>query len=66
MLKAVNAKSMEEFYADFPASIRLKRKLKLPEPLLAEAALVRHVEGLLSKNTSTRERLSFLSTHPPV
>jgi len=60
MLKAVNAKSVEEFYADIPDSIRLKRKLKLPEPLLSEAALVRHVEGLLSKNTSTRERLSFL------
>jgi glycine dehydrogenase subunit 1 len=60
MLKAVNAKSVEEFYADIPDSIRLKRKLKLPEPLLSEAALVRHVEGLLSKNKSTRERLSFL------
>ena len=51
MLKAVNAKSVEEFYADIPDSIRLKRKLNLPEPLLSEAALVRHVEGLLSKNT---------------
>jgi glycine dehydrogenase subunit 1 len=60
MLKAVNAKSVEEFYADIPDSIRLKRKLKLPEPLLSEAALVRHVEGLLSKNTSTREMPSFL------
>ena len=60
MLKAVNATSVEEFYADIPDSLRLKRKLKLPAPLLAEAALVRHVDGLLSKNTSTRETLSFL------
>lgn len=60
MLKAVNATGVEEFYADIPDSIRLKRKLKLPAPLLAEAALVRHVDGLLSKNTSTRETLSFL------
>ena len=60
MLKAVNATSVEEFYADIPDSIRLKRKLKLPAPLLSEAALVRHVDGLLSKNTSTRETLSFL------
>src|SRR4030066_2576271 len=60
MLKAVNAKSGEEFFADIPDSIRLKRKLKLPEPLFSEAALVRHVEGLLSKNRSTREMLSFL------
>jgi glycine dehydrogenase subunit 1 len=60
MLKAVKAKSVEEFYADIPDSIRLKRKMKLPEPLLSEAALVRHVEELLSKNKSTREVLSFL------
>jgi glycine dehydrogenase subunit 1 len=60
MLKAVNAAGVEEFYADIPDSIRLKRKLKLPAPLLAEAALVRHVDGLLSKNTSTSETLSFL------
>lgn len=60
MLKAVNATSVEDFYADIPDSLRLKSKLKLPEPLLAEAALVRHVDGLLSKNTSTLETLSFL------
>ena len=30
MLKAVNAKSVEAFYADIPESIRLKGKLNLP------------------------------------
>jgi glycine dehydrogenase subunit 1 len=60
MLKATGAKSVEEFYADIPDSIRLKRKLNLPEPFLSEASLVRHVEGLLGKNQSTREVLSFL------
>ncbi len=45
MLKAVNAASVEEFYADIPDSIRLKRKMKLPAPLLSEAALERHVDG---------------------
>lgn len=60
MLKAVNAKSVEDFYADIPESIRFKGRLNLPEPFLSEAALVRHVEGLLSKNQSTREMLSFL------
>jgi glycine cleavage system P protein (glycine dehydrogenase) subunit 1 len=60
MLKAVNAKSMEELYADIPESIRFKGRLNLPEPLLSEAALVRHVEGLLAKNQSTREVMSFL------
>src|SRR5512141_1092149 len=60
MLKAVNARSLEELYADIPDSIRFKEKLNLPEPFLSEAALVRHVEGLLGKNQSTREVLSFL------
>lgn len=60
MLQAVGAKSMEDFYADIPESIRFRGRLNLPEPLLSEAALVRHVEGLLAKNQSTREVLSFL------
>ncbi len=60
MLRAVNAQSVDEFYADIPESIRFKGKLNLPEPFLAEVDLVRHVEELLGKNTSARERLSFL------
>jgi glycine dehydrogenase subunit 1 len=60
MLKAVQAKSAEEFYADIPPGIRLQGKLNLPAPFLAEADLVRHIEGLLAKNISARERLSFL------
>lgn len=60
MLKALNAESVEAFYSDIPQRLRLKGKLNLPEPFLAEADLVRHVEGLLAKNTSAREYLSFL------
>lgn len=60
MLKAVKADSTEAFFEDVPKAIRLKGKLNLPEPLLAEADLVKHVEGLLDRNTSTREAISFL------
>jgi glycine dehydrogenase subunit 1 len=60
MLKILGAGSMDEFYADIPSQLRLKRDLDLPEPLLSEHALVRHVEDLLGKNISTREYLSFL------
>ena len=60
MLAAVGAASVDEFYADVPADLRLDRPLDLPEPFLAEQDLVRHVEGLLAKNVSTRQRLSFL------
>ena len=60
MLAAVGAASVDEFYADVPADLRLDRPLDLPAPLVAEQDLVRHVEGLLAKNVSTRQRLSFL------
>jgi glycine dehydrogenase subunit 1 len=60
MLEAVGAASVEEFYADIPASIRLGRPLDLPAPFRSEVELVRHVEGLLDRNRSTREVLSFL------
>ncbi len=60
MLKATGAASVEDFYAEIPENLRLKRPLDLPKPLLSEVELVRHVEGLLEKNKSTREYLSFL------
>ncbi|GAB3974813.1 aminomethyl-transferring glycine dehydrogenase subunit GcvPA [Actinoallomurus acanthiterrae] len=60
MLAAVGAASTEEFYADVPESIRLRRPLDLPAPLRSEAELVRHVGALLARNTGTHEALSFL------
>jgi glycine dehydrogenase subunit 1 len=60
MLQAVGASSVQEFYEDIPASLRLKGPMKLPEPFLSEAALKRHVEGILSKNRTAGEFLSFL------
>ncbi|MFD5866213.1 aminomethyl-transferring glycine dehydrogenase subunit GcvPA [Agromyces sp. NPDC127015] len=60
MLDAVGAASIDEFYADVPADLRLGRALDLPAPLVAEQDLAGHVRGLLGKNRSTDERLSFL------
>lgn len=60
MLRAVGAQSTDEFFAEIPANLRFTRQLDLPEPLLSETELIRHVEGLLNKNSSTREALSFL------
>lgn len=60
MLDAVGAASVDEFYADVPASLRLNRPLELPAPLIAEQDLARHVRGILAANRSTEERLSFL------
>jgi glycine dehydrogenase subunit 1 len=60
MLEAVGAQSAAEFYAGIPDELLLKRPLNLPEPFLSEYALRRHVEGLLYKNTHTKQYLSFL------
>lgn len=60
MLYAVDAASVEDFYVDIPDSLRLRRPLNIPAPIKAESDLVRHVEDLLARNTSTREALSFL------
>jgi glycine dehydrogenase subunit 1 len=60
MLAVIGAASIDELYADIPASLRLGRPLDLPAPLRSEAELARHVEGLLDRNSSTREVLSFL------
>ncbi len=60
MLREVDAESVAEFYQDIPDHLRLKEKLNLPQALLSEYDLKRHVEGILNKNTTAREYLSFL------
>lgn len=60
MLAVTGAASIEEFYEDVPESLRVEGLLNLPEAFLAEAELEEHVSGLLNKNRSTREVLSFL------
>jgi len=60
MLAEVGALSTEDFYADVPEDLRLRRAMDLPQPLLSEAALKRHVEGILKRNTTCGEALNFL------
>jgi len=60
MLKAVGAKSVEDFFEDVPEKLRLKKKMNLPKPLLSEQSLRKHVEGILSKNKTCQEYLNFL------
>jgi len=60
MLDAVGAASVDEFYADVPADLRLGRDLDLPEPLVAEQDLVRHVGGLLRRNRAADPGRLFL------
>ncbi|MCL7452580.1 MAG: aminomethyl-transferring glycine dehydrogenase subunit GcvPA [Anaerolineae bacterium] len=60
MLRAVGAESTDEFYKDVPEDLRFQGHLDLPDPLLSEAALKRHVEGILARNRAVGECPSFL------
>jgi glycine dehydrogenase subunit 1 len=60
MLREVGAKTVEDFYEVIPKRLRLDRKMDLPKPYLSEYALRKHVEGILARNKSCEEYLSFL------
>lgn len=60
MLREIGASSIDDLYADIPPRLRFKGRMDLPEALVSEAALKRHVEGILAGNSSCAENLSFL------
>ncbi|MFD7449238.1 aminomethyl-transferring glycine dehydrogenase subunit GcvPA [Kitasatospora sp. NPDC059827] len=60
MLAEIGARDVEEFYADIPAELRLRRPLRLPAPFDSEARLVAHLEELLGRNTPVPPGRSFL------
>ncbi len=60
MLRYIGVESIEELYASIPEDLRFKGKMNLPEPLLSEYELVRHIKGILSKNKSCEDYLCFM------
>ena len=60
MLDVIGADSIEELFEDIPEELMFKDEMNLPNPLLSEYDLSRHVEQILSKNQTCQENLSFL------
>jgi glycine dehydrogenase subunit 1 len=60
MLAEIGVDDIDALYSDIPQELRFKGKLNLPEPLTSEYALKRHVDGILAKNKSCQEYVSFL------
>ncbi len=60
MLREIGVRAIDDLYADIPVRLRFSGRMNLPEPLVSEAALKRHVEGILDRNRSCAESLSFL------
>ena len=60
MLDDIGVADVDEILAEIPGDLRLDRLLDLPEPLTSELDLKRHVQGILERNTSCVDYLSFL------
>ena len=60
MLSAIGAASIDELYQDIPEHLRFRGTMHLPEPLIAESDLKRHVSRILAQNTTCEESLSFV------
>ena len=60
MLRVIGVKDIEELYEEIPERLRFKGKLNLPEPILSEIGIKRHVEEILAKNKTCKEYLNFL------
>lgn len=60
MLKEIGVDDIEALYEDIPEHLRFKGNMNLPEPLLSEQSLKKHVEQILSKNQTCQENISFL------
>jgi len=62
MLNELGETAAENLYRVIPDDLKLHRKLNLPEPLLSEYELKRHVEKILAKNKTCDEYISFLGS----
>ena len=60
MLNEVGAKDIMELYEEIPENLRYSGKLNLPEPILDEYSIKKHLEGLLEKNKNGNQYLNFL------
>ena len=60
MLKEVGAEDIMDLYEEIPEHLKFKGKMNLPEPILDEHSIRRHVEGILNKNKNCSDHLNFL------
>ena len=60
MMEYLGIKDIEELYSDIPQHLRFKGTMNLPDAMPSEYELKRHVEGILSKNLSCNDHISFL------
>lgn len=59
MLETIGVSSVEDLFADIPATVRMKRKLNLP-PALSEKELKDHFQELTKRGRAQEQTISFL------
>ena len=62
MLKDLGIRDIDELYSDIPERLRFKGKMNIPGAIASELELRKHLNGILSKNTSCEDYLSFLGS----
>ena len=60
MLKEIGVSDVMELFEEIPEHLRFKGKMDLPEPILDEYSIRRHLDGLLNRNNNCSDYLSFL------
>lgn len=60
MLDFVGAQEEEQLYEEIPEELRLKKPLNLPQPILDEFSIRKHIEDILSKNINCHRNTSYL------
>ena len=60
MLEEVGASDIMDLYAEIPEQLRFAGRMDLPEPILDEYSLKRHLTDLLNKNRNSTNCLNFL------
>lgn len=60
MMQELGIKDINELYEDIPERLRFRGKMNIPPAISSELELRKHLTGILNKNTSCEENLSFL------
>lgn len=60
MMKAVGIRDLDELYNVIPEHLRFRGKLDLPEAMMSEYELRRHLEETLQQNITCKDYINFL------
>ena len=60
MMNELGIQDIGELYEDIPERLKFKGKMNIPPAIASELELRKHVTGILNKNVSCEENLSFL------